>query len=211
MAPIKIKYVVFDLEGTLLTSPPLNEKVRALAFEMIEHKLAITPTRAREMFDAATEELRNEINFAPPLTLVLVAMGIDLAEWERFNTDRWHASELIVRDRRLKAKLTSLSRHYLLAVFSNLNEAQTRQALQALGVLECFQQVFSPTAPDQVKPSVTLLRRITAFFHGQPEEFLIVGDRSHVDLEPARMLGMATRLVAGPEDVLNMNVEEATS
>lgn len=198
----RIKFIVFDLEGTLFRSPGLNERFLQLAMQLLEEKKCVSAETARQLFENGKNKLRTQTGYDPPLTGVLINLGIKLGEWAAFNTKRLNPEEFIRSDLALGQLLSGLSRTYHISVMTNLNEAQSRRILSALGVDNYISRVFSPTAESQVKPSVTHLRQILRILRARPGECLMVGDRFHIDLRPATSLGMRIFLVGGPEDLL---------
>ncbi|MGB9721162.1 MAG: HAD family hydrolase [bacterium] len=196
-----LKVILFDLDGTLYTSSEVYQKFADAAYHTYAKIKNTTIEKAKEILEKRREEMKKERGYAVPYTLALLSCGISIEEWHRENINFFNAGDYLKKDERLKKVLTKLKKRYKLGVFTNNNRIQTERILKALGIEKLFDYVFAYESFRLIKPDPEIFRLIIKELNVKTEECLMVGDRYHVDLVPAKEQGMEICEVKGPEDI----------
>ena len=202
-----IKNIIFDLDGTLYTSPEVYQKFAEAAYYTYA-KVTHTPIEeAKKILEERRAELARQKGFAVPYTLALISFDIPIQTWHEENVAFFDPSDYLAPVPALRDCLHELKRFYRLAVLTNNNKIQTRRIIQALGLDGVFDDVFTFNTFNLLKPDPGILKGVLQRLAARPEECLMVGDRFEVDLVPARTLGMQISEVKGPEDILGLSRE----
>jgi putative hydrolase of the HAD superfamily len=202
-----IKNIIFDLDGTLYTSPEVYQKFAEAAYYTYA-KVTNTPIEeAKKVLEERRAELARQKGFAVPYTLALISFDIPIQTWHEENVAFFDPADYLAQDPALRDHLLVLKRSYRLAVLTNNNKIQTRRIIQALNLDGVFNDVFTFNTFNLLKPDPGILMGVLQRLGARPEECLMVGDRFEVDLVPAREMGMRIYEVKGPEDVLKLNPE----
>ncbi|AXE35714.1 HAD family hydrolase [Chromobacterium phragmitis] len=88
------------------------------------------------------------------------------------------------------------TRHLIRIVVSNGGAEQQQAKLEHLGIAGHFRHVVTMDVAGAAKPDERIFRHALALESLAPAECLMVGDDPERDIEPARRLGMAARLVS---------------
>uniref|UniRef100_A0A7C6AHD6 HAD family hydrolase n=1 Tax=candidate division WOR-3 bacterium TaxID=2052148 RepID=A0A7C6AHD6_UNCW3 len=196
-----LKIILFDLDGTLYTSPEVYQKFADAAYHTYAKVKNTTIEKAKEILEKSREEMKRERGYAVPYTLALLSFGISIEEWHKENIKFFNAGDYLSEDKILKDVLKKLKKRYRLAVFTNNNKIQTQRILKALGIDKLFDYIFTYESFKLIKPDPEIFRLIIKELNVKPEECLMVGDRYYVDLAPAKEQGMDIYEVKGPEDI----------
>ncbi len=199
-----IKYIIFDLDGTLYESPEVYQKFAEAAYHTYAQVNCVPEETARRRLEERREELKRQKGFAVPYTLALISYGIDIETWHRMNAEFFNPADFLKPDEALRSSLLEMKKKLRLAVLTNNNDVQTRRILEAIGLTGIFDHVFTFNSFHLLKPDPAILKNVLAVMKAQPEECLMVGDRYEVDLIPARNLGMQTSEVKGPAGVVEI-------
>ncbi len=191
----RLRLVVFDLDGTLLSSLGT---------------IGASVNQVRELYGASqlsAEEVQRGIGGGARRLLELTC-GDLLKAWEEKEAlprsqgiDRLYeafltmyiqkshtTSELYPEAREL---LLDLQRSYALAILTNKPEAATEVVVEALGLRSLFAAVVSPETYDVKKPDPRGLDELREDLNCSREETLFVGD-SNTDFETGRRGGVLT-------------------
>jgi L-threonylcarbamoyladenylate synthase len=90
-------------------------------------------------------------------------------------------------------------------VVTNNHRKNTEETLACLGILEYFDEIMTLSESRRFKPSRELYRDMAQRLNVDPAECLSIGDRYHLDLEPAAAVGMQTFLVRGSGDLHHLS------
>ncbi|MCX7994179.1 MAG: HAD family hydrolase [candidate division WOR-3 bacterium] len=199
-----VKIIIFDLDGTLYNSTEVYQKFAEAAYYTYARIKNTDIEQAKDIIEKRREEMRNEKGFAVPYTLALLSFGISIEEWHKENINYFNAGDYLKRDEGLRSILVRLKEKYKLAVFTNNNRIQTERILEALGIKELFDYIFTYENFKRIKPDPEVFKQIIRALNFKPEECMMVGDRYYVDLLPAKEQGMEIFEVKGPEDIAHL-------
>jgi putative hydrolase of the HAD superfamily len=199
-----IKVILFDLDGTLYESETVRKKFAEAAYSTLATLKNITVEEAKTLIEARREELLEKQGFPAPYTLALVSYGLPIEMWHKQNVTFFDPRDYLKKDSTLKTTLERLKTNYRLAILTNNNDTQTERILEALGVDGLFDRVFTYNTFKVLKPNPEFFKQAAHAFGVKPNECLVIGDRYHVDLDPAKQLGMRIYEVNGPEDIYHL-------
>lgn len=199
-----VKFIIFDLDGTLYDSPEVYQKFAEAAYHTYAQVNMVPEETARRRLEERREELKRQKGFAVPYTLALISYGIDIETWHRMNVAFFNPADFLKPDEMLRKSLLEMKQKHRLAVLTNNNDIQTRRILDKLNLAGLFDHVFTFNSFHLLKPDPAILKNVLMVMKARPEECLMVGDRYEVDLIPARDLGMQTCEVKGPAGVIEI-------
>jgi len=201
-----IKALIFDLDGTLYHSPLVYKRFAEAAYYTYAKYSHIDYDEAKRLVEERRAELKKQSGCAVPYTRTLISYGVPIGIWHKENSAYFDAGEYIAEDQQLRQSLKRLKTKYQLVVLTNNNQIQTERILISLGIFALFHQVFTYNSFELLKPDPELFKKIVETMKVSFEECLMIGDRTDVDLEPARKLGMRTLTVNGPEDIYKLKI-----
>lgn len=185
---------VFDLDGTLY--PIENGYERACRRRVFEYMASgacpgiADETQAKEVWSEAFAKYNQTLRS-------LRAIGYDGFDEEEYwaytrGDPRTHLRE----DGETKAMVEALRGRKV--VFTNCHEKQAREALDALGLSDCFDGVFGAGGMGEVcKPEEEAFRKLFAAYGIEDPTKCVFYEDSLKNLRAASALGMVTVLVAG--------------
>lgn len=203
--PSRIRSIVFDLDGTLYTSPPVAREIEQAAEALVAETRGLRLEEGRALLSASRRRLAEEKDEEPTLTRTLLELGIEAGEFHQALQERVRPERYLQYDPILYALLDSLRDGCDLYIYTNNNLVLTRKILALLGVDELFERLYTIEFSWTPKPDLNTLHRLLEDIGGPPEDFLFVGDRYSVDLGPAAALGIPTLLVAETGDLLQIH------
>lgn len=204
MLPL-VRVIFFDLDGTLYHSAVIREKFAEAAALTLKKFKGVSLDSARQLIHTMRQKLRLRYKDSVPYTLVLQALGISIDFWHEENIAYFDPRDFLEKDDRLRQCLVEMKTKYRLAVLTNNNATQAGRTLEALGIGDVFDEVFSYNTYRLLKPDSLFLHKALERCGVRPDECLFVGDRYMIDLEPAQSLGMHIYEVRGPEDIYKMH------
>jgi putative hydrolase of the HAD superfamily len=199
-----IKVIFFDLDGTLYESETIRKKFAEAAYTTLAALKNISVADAQILIETRRDELLKKQGFPAPYTLTLVSYGLPIEMWHKQNVAFFDPRDYLKKDTMLKTILQRLKTNYRLAILTNNNDIQTARILEALGVDGIFDRVFTYNTFKILKPDPEFFKQSARALGVEPNECLVVGDRYHVDLDPAQQLGMRIYEVNGPEDIYHL-------
>lgn len=201
---MKIKAVVFDLDGTLYESEEYTRQLIESICNTLAELLSIDIQDAEKLL----HELRMRYG---SITLGLKSLGIEKSEFYRSLVDKLSPERLLKARPQLLELLSELKRRgFKLACHTNASKALAEKVLNALRIpLKTFDIIV--TCEDaEPKPMPDGYLKIAEALRLKYDEILYVGDRWRVELEPAKKLGMKTALISskpvGAPDLILKNV-----
>jgi len=207
---MQIKAVVFDLEGTLVSSSELGKRHISEVLNLISRRFGITKKKTFELLVSKREEMSARLGYTPPLTTVVRALGISKPEFFEAIM-RVNPHPYIKADTKLQMTLEGLKRIGLkLALLTNVSLPYTLRILKALEIeTSMFDCLITGSDMKEIKPDPSSFLMVMKSLNIPSEQILMVGDRIAVDLTPAKKLGMRTALVTKEKTVLQ-NQEKTT-
>jgi putative hydrolase of the HAD superfamily len=201
----RVRSIVFDLDGTLYTSPPIANEIMAAAEKLVAKSRGISLEDSRELLATARRRLAETLEQEPTLTRTCMQLGIDVPEFHRALQGQVHPEKYLQYDPILSALLDSLRDPCDLYLYTNNNLYLAQKILALLGVGDLFQRLYTIEFTWAPKPDPESLQRVLEDIGGPPESFLFVGDRAEVDLGEAAALGIPTLLVRETADLLQVH------
>ena len=198
-----IKALVFDVDGTLYR--PISE-LSAVLHNYWVKRIADQKHISVEQGEPVYEELRSRYKSA---TMALSKIGVgkpfEIAKQSENYLSKYIRAYL-KPDRKLTTLVKKLQDRYRLYTLRNGTRTGTRFILKQLGFVNKrpahvrgfgpFDDILPTTELGVTKPDASVFRNVLKTLSCKPNEIVIVGDRSEVDLEPAHKLGMKTVLVS---------------
>ncbi|PLX84594.1 MAG: hypothetical protein C0617_07070 [Desulfuromonas sp.] len=201
----QVRSIVFDLDGTLYTSPAIVEEIQAAAEMMVADSRGVSRSKGRELLRLARRRLAEELEQEPTLTRTCLEMGIEVREFHRALRQQIHPERHLSPDPVLCALLDSLREHCDLYIYTNNSLALAGKILALLGVEEQFARLYTIEFAWTPKPDPDTLQRILEDIGGPAESFLFIGDRRQVDLSLPESLGIPTLLIGETSDLLQIH------
>ncbi len=198
------KVIIFDLDGTLYKSPEITRHFADAAYHALAKFKNIEVEEAQRLLEEKREELKKKYDSPVPYTLTLKTFGLPIERWHEENVAYFDPRHYLGKNEKLKKSLGELKEHYRLAILTNNNTIQTQRILEALGLEDLFEKIFTYNSFKLLKPDPQFFQRAAEDMGVEPEECCFVGDRYNVDLNPAKGLGMQIYEVNGPEDIYHL-------
>ena len=197
--------IVFDLDGTLYVNENIARAISQAAEQLIAESRGIGVAEARTMIERAQQRLGENQDEPPTLTRTCMELGIALPEFHAALQGRVHPERYLDHDPVLFALLDSLREYCDLYIYTNNNLPLAHKILALLGVQSLFDRVYTIEFTRAPKPDREAFVKVLESIGGPPESFLFVGDRRHVDLQPAEEYGIPTLLVREAADLLQIH------
>jgi len=180
---MKIKLIIFDLDGTLVDSSiditnSLNYAIEPYDFQKlsVEKTISLVGEGLTKLVEKMLGEDRKEI-----LPEVLKRF---IDHYSAHLTDYTRAYPGV------RETLKELSA-YKKAVISNKREFLSKRLLEALGLAVYFDSILGSDSAGERKPSPKPLQKVMEILSFRPEETLMVGD-SNFDIEAGKAAGVTT-------------------
>lgn len=191
-----IKAIGFDVDGTLYHIPPeMNVELGKLVIAEAAKQLSRDP-------DEFAEEYLREREIYRGNTLTLNAFGLNGQEIFQRIVDNFSIEKYVEVDDKLVKLVKQLKRKYKLFMITNGTGRQVERKLKLVGLdyhdfdprIYCYDQGWVKPEPAPFLAAIESLRL-------KPEEIVYVGDRSDIDVEGAKAVGMKTILVGGTSEL----------
>lgn len=203
---MKIKVLVFDLDGTLYESEEYTRQLMEGIRDTLAEFLSVDVRDAEKLL----HRLRVEYG---SITLGLKSLGIEKSEFYQKLGDKLDPERFIKKRPQLLELLSTLRRKGLkLACHTNASRALAERVLKAVEIPPNAFDIIVTCEDAEPKPMYEGYLKIIEILGTRPEEVLYVGDRWRVELEPAKKLGMRTALISskpeGEPDLLLKDILE---
>lgn len=202
-AIIRTEAIVFDLDGTLYETRALDDQSIEAVTACLSDWLAVTVEDARVKLDSARHEGVGADLEPRSVLATLQRLGLPESRLDWYQRKYMHPETVLSPDPTLVDLLRQVRSYRKLALFTNTRRPIVDRILHVLGLTFAdFDKVISGEALSQAKPNSAALAELLEELETRPSDATMVGDRYHVDLQPAEELGMRTKLVAGRDDVI---------
>lgn len=200
--PKKTEAFIFDIDGTLYTSP---EYVREQVDTQIRHFAKIrgmTNDEAR----TAVNQYRNAWSRAHggkqiSLGNAFLHFGISIETSIQWRNELLEPEKFLKPDPKLKNSLEQLKKKFSLICVTNNPVAAARRTLKAVGIEQTIPLIIGLDTLGKSKPDRELLELAAQTAGAQFSQCIAVGDRFDIDIALPLELGMGGILVDGAEDV----------
>jgi len=193
----RITSIIFDLDGTLYTSPELGDEIQRVALASLSLQLDITFAEAEVKLSAAKAELSARTGCEATLSAACDLLGGDIAE--HINPENY-----LVNDLRVAQMLTRLAVDHNLYIYTNNNRPLTYRIMSAIGISGLFTEIFTVEDFWRAKPDRLALAKLLAAIGAEPVECLFVGDRYDVDLRLPEEHGSRVFLTQSVGELLSL-------
>lgn len=199
-----IKWIFFDVGGTLFDDEPVYQFQERLIFELLaeagvdvsEAEFANTIKTARALY---LPQYPNHLiwSFTEDMEKYAEVFGAYSERMEEVEFEKPYR-DLIKPLSGIKDLLLDLHQQYRLAIVGNQPQV-VRQCLEEENMLSLFDVHAISAEMGLRKPDLRFYLAVLAMAHCQPSETVMVGDRVDNDIFPSRALGMTSVLLkVGP-------------
>ena len=203
--PQNLKTIIFDIDGTLYTSP---EYVFEQIDVQIRHFAAlrkISEQEARELIYNYRRKWSLEHNGKKiSLGNTFTAFGISIEESIKWRNALMEPEKYLKKDIKLRKALLNLKQTYKLICVTNNPVNAAFRTLQTIGIDDVIPDIIGLDTCFKSKPNREVLERAAKDTNAVFSECLSVGDRYDIDLALPLELGMGAILVDGAEDVCRL-------
>ncbi len=200
---MKIKAVIFDIDGTLYQSEKYVEHLIDGICRTLSEFLSITYEDAEKLFHS----LRSKIG---SISLGLKEIGIERAEFYESLVRKLNPKEFIPPKPEIVEMIKELKKSgFKVGCHTNSSRKLAEMVLEALGVDLRLLDILVTCDDAEPKPMPDGYLKIMNDLKLRAGEVLYVGDRWRVEVEPAKKLGMKTALVTSkPEGKPDVTVRD---
>ena len=187
---VKLRAVVFDLDGTFYRSDKYILHVRRCMDEVLAEFLGVGVEEAHRRLEEAKATLMT-------ISASVEYLGMDRRIFYKRLAERVHPRLYIPRRPELREMLGELrSMRLRIGVHTNSGRPLAEKVLDALGLTINDFDACITSDDAEPKPSPQGYMRFLEIFDVDACEVVYVGDRWKVEVEPAKKLGMKTILVS---------------
>lgn len=187
---LKIKALIFDLDGTLYASRDYTRHLKEGILHTLAEFLSISVQDALKLL----RDLRSRYG---SITLGVKSIGLEKSEFYRRLVDKLTPERFITARPELLSFLIELKdMGFKLACHTNASRTLAEKVLGALRIPPAIFHVIMTCDDAEPKPMPDGYLKIIEMLGLRPSEVLYVGDRWKIELETAKSLGMWTALVA---------------
>jgi phosphoglycolate phosphatase len=184
---LKVRALVFDLDGTLIDSKAdlvnsVNATLREMKREALPQDLV-----ASYVGSGAPVLIRRALGGTPSEEELKRALAFFLVHYEEHKLDHTHLYPGVAET---LAELKSLP----MSVLTNKPAKVSVRILEGLGVAQYFRSIYGGNSFETKKPDPLGARQILSEFNAASQEVAMVGD-SEVDVQTARNAGMPSVIV----------------
>jgi len=204
--PENLKTIIFDIDGTLYTSP-------AYVFEQVDvqirhyaHLNNITEDQARKLISDYRHDWSKKHNGQKiSLGNTFTAFGVSIEESIKWRNALMEPEKYLKIDQSLIKQLTILKSKYKLICVTNNPVEAARKTLKAIGINDFFETVIGLDTCYKSKPAKEPLLKALEATDSTPEECISIGDRYDIDLSLPLEMGMGAILITGAEELYNLD------
>lgn len=200
----RITSILFDLDGTLYESSELAEEIQRVAADALALQLGVTYAEAGARLSVAKEEISARTGCEATLSAACELLGGDIKALHSYLAENIFPEKYLQRDERVVELLKALGEDYRLYLYTNNNRSLTDRIMRAIGIEDCFSEIFSIEDFWRAKPDRLALAKLLAAIGAEPVECLFVGDRYDVDLRLPEEHGSRVFLTKSVEQLLSL-------
>ncbi|MBP5251963.1 MAG: HAD family hydrolase [Treponema sp.] len=203
--PEKISALIFDIDGTLYTSP-------AYVFEQIDVQIRHWALLNGMTFDEARKKISDfkkkwaEEHGGKKISLgnTFPHFGVSIETSIEWRNTLMHPEDFLNRDEKLIETLNSLSKKYALLALTNNPVAAAKKTLSVIGIENLITGIVGLDTCKKSKPALECLEAVVKLAGCPYKECVSIGDRYDIDLALPLEKGMGAVLVDGVEDVYKL-------
>lgn len=199
-----IKCVIFDLDETLYYDKRFSAVLRNCAIEILAKGESISWDEAQVLFDALQSDTGKELGYPASISYTVRLAGIPWEDWEECKQQSYWPSKLLRADLRIHLLLQALKNRKALFLLTNNSREMTIRILQALGIESYFSEIVTYDDTRRFKPDPTILNEIIRRHDWEPNQYLCIGDRYHIDLSVPKEMGMQVYLANDIDNLLKV-------
>lgn len=202
--PEKIKTIIFDIDGTLYTSPEY-------VFEQIDCQIRYYAEINKIKYEDALKlinDYREEYslkNNGKKISLgnTLTAFGVSIQESILWRNKLMFPENFLNPNENLKKEIQKLKEKYKLICVTNNPKEVAFKTLKAIGLEKLIPDIIALDSFLESKPSPKMLNHALKITNSTPEECISIGDRFDIDLALPLEMKMGAVLVNGDEDLID--------
>lgn len=203
--PQNLKTIIFDIDGTLYTSPYYVFEQVDVQIRHFAHLKNISEKCAREQIQAfrkkwSAEHEGKKISLGNTFT----HFGISIEESIKWREDLLEPSHFLHNDSKLRSTIEILQKKYNLICVTNNPVKAARKTLDAIGVADILQSIIGLDTCNKSKPAKEMIQLAASKANCNLDECLSVGDRYDIDLALPLQMGTGAILVSGVEEVYKL-------
>lgn len=199
-----IRGIVFDLDGTLYTSPDFAATIQDEAVSYMAGLKGVGKEEMRTLMASTRARLAEESGTVQTLSAVCTALGGTVQELHACFEERLRPEAYLVRDDRVIALLEKLRERYRLFIYTNNNRVLTTRILGYLGLDHLFERIFAIDDAWRAKPDEVMLDQLFTTMGLTPAQVLFVGDRYDVDLRLPEQKGCPVFLTQSVDQLMRL-------
>lgn len=205
--PEHLKTVIFDIDGTLYTSPEYLYEQVDVQIRHYAHINGMQEDKARKLISDYRDNWSKEHDGKKiSLGNTLTAFGISIEESIKWRNSLMEPQKFLTEDKKLKYALSVLDKDFNMICVTNNPVQAASKTLKVLGIDNFFtDRIIGLDTCYKSKPAVEVLQKAMELTCSTPQECLSIGDRYDIDLSLPLKLGMGAILVDGAEDLYNIN------
>ncbi|MDO8590384.1 MAG: HAD family hydrolase [bacterium] len=186
---LNIKHIWFDLDGTLAIPAPAFSTAHAELKYKTYSEIVKKPVTEELALEYETLYKKHASNSA-----VFRSLGLPSDYWQqRFNT--LDEVKFYEPEPKISRTLEQLRSIVPVSLFTNVKPEKNLKMLAAVGICsDLFTHILTGDDIKERKPSLDGFHAMIEKSKLPPEQILYVGDRIHVDIQPAKAVGMKTCL-----------------
>ncbi len=200
--PKTIKTVLFDIDGTLYTSPEYVFEQVDVQVRHFAHIRGITEDEARCMIDDFRKKWSSE-HSGQKISLgnTFPFFGISIEESIKWRNELLTPEKFLKPDSKVTKAVSCMKEKFHLVCLTNNPVQAARKTLSAIGLSEIIDDIIGLDTCKKSKPSIEMLELSMKLTKSSPSECVAVGDRYDIDLSLPLELGMGGILVSDANDI----------
>ena len=203
-APVDIRGIVFDMDGTLYVCDRYAAKIQEAAAAYIAGIKHINQDEAAQLMAATRLQLEGESGTVQTLSAVCTCLGGSVQGLHRFFEDNLRPEAYLERNEQVIRLMERLAEQFSLYIYTNNNRVLTARIMNYLGLAGTVSGTFTIDDTWRGKPDEGMVNRVLGEIGLSPEEVLFVGDRYDVDLRVPEQLGCPVYLSRNLEQLLRL-------
>lgn len=200
--PEHVKTVIFDIDGTLYTSPEYVFEQVDVQVRHFAHIRGITEDEARHLIDDFRKKWSSE-HGGKKLSLgnTFPFFGISIEESIIWRNKLLMPEKFLMPNEKVTKAIYRMKEKFHLICLTNNPCKAARKTLSAIGLSEIIDDIIGLDTCKKSKPSIEMLELSMKLTKASPSECVAVGDRYDIDISLPLELGMGGILVSDANDI----------